>query len=180
VGRPAYHRCRSESRRLVPLVSHAEHESHRELAETPIGISPTPRVSLIIPGAPRTKKTHNRLVRAGGRQIVLPAEAWERWATCAAIAARALAAQRYGPGWWRARFPLTGRAYNCEAVFYRDADRGDAVGYYQGLADVLERLGVVPNDRVLVSWDGSRVDIDRADPRVEVTLTAAETPGQGR
>jgi hypothetical protein len=55
-------------------------------------------------------------------------------------------------------------------LFYRDAERGDAVGYYQGLADLLEKRGVVANDRLIMSWDGSRLLKDSANPRVELTL----------
>jgi glycine/D-amino acid oxidase-like deaminating enzyme len=63
---------------------------------------------------------------------------------------------------------------NCRAIFYRDANRGDAVGYYQGLADVLEKAGVVINDVCITTWDGSRLRKDAANPRVEVELTKAE------
>ena len=61
--------------------------------------------------------------------------------------------------------------HNIAAVFYRDANRGDAVGYYQGLADLLEKFGIVSNDKWLVSWDGSRLRKDKLNPRVEVELT---------
>lgn len=53
----------------------------------------------------------------------------------------------------------------------RDADRGDLVGYLQGLADLLEKRGVVANDKWIQSWDGSRLAKDKANPRVELTLT---------
>jgi hypothetical protein len=137
------------------------------------GCAMSAAIALVIPGAPRTKKTHNRVVRAGGRARVLPSEAWERWARTAAVTVRADAARRHGPGWWLRTFPLAGDEYNVAALFYRDALRGDAVGYYQGLADALELAGIVANDRVLVSWDGSRLLLDRADPRVELTITGA-------
>jgi Holliday junction resolvase RusA-like endonuclease len=111
----------------------------------------------VIYGAPRTKKTSNRLVRAGKRAVVLPSKAWATWVQEAKI--RGLSA----------RLPLTA-ALNCRAVFYRDADRGDAVGYYQGLADLLEKRRVIANDKQIVSWDGSRLLKDATNPRVEVTL----------
>ena len=59
---------------------------------------------------------------------------------------------------------------NCAAVFYRDAHRGDAVGYYQALGDALEAAGVVSNDKWLVSWDGSRLRKDADRPRICVVL----------
>lgn len=61
---------------------------------------------------------------------------------------------------------------NCSALIYRDRNSGDAVGYYQAIADCLEHLGIVQNDRLIVSWDGTRLDKDAINPRVEVTLTA--------
>lgn len=115
-------------------------------------------VTITIPGAPRTKKTHNRLVRAGGRYRVLPSATWSGWCERACF--------------WLARIaPLPDQPYNVAALFYRDARRGDAVGYYQGLADVLEAAGIVSNDKYLVAWDGSRLLVDRDNPRVVLTLT---------
>lgn len=111
-----------------------------------------------LPGAPRTKKTSNRLVWAGKRQIILPSKAWATW--CRNVR-RAL-----GPC-----FTLPDRPYNCQALVYRDALRGDAVGYYQGIADVLESLKVVSNDKWILTWDGSELLVDRANPRVELILT---------
>ena len=63
---------------------------------------------------------------------------------------------------------------NCRALIYRDALRGDAVGYYQALADALEEAGIIENDRLVVSWDGSRLLKDADNPRIEVTLEAVE------
>jgi hypothetical protein len=118
-------------------------------------------IRLVIYGAPRTKKNSNRLVTAGGRQRVLPSAAWKGWAASARLEYQAKL------------FPLRGVAYpvNCCALFYRDAERGDAVGYYQGLADLLESRGILANDKHIVSWDGSRLLKDAARPRVELILT---------
>lgn len=61
---------------------------------------------------------------------------------------------------------------NCAAIFYRDALRGDAVGYYQGLADALKSAGVLSDDKWIVQWDGSRLAKNTKRPRIEVTLRA--------
>jgi hypothetical protein len=61
---------------------------------------------------------------------------------------------------------------NCEARIYRDRNTGDAVGYYQAIADTLEKIGIVENDRLIVAWDGTRLLKDAENPRVEVTLSA--------
>jgi hypothetical protein len=130
--------------------------------------TPGPRVEgldelrLTLYGAPRTKKTHNRLVRHGGRHKVLPSAQWTAWRD-------ALAASGQVQPWMR----LRDQSYNCAALFYRDRASGDATGYMQGLADVLEYLGVVSNDRLLVSWNGSELMKDANRPRVEIHLTPA-------
>ena len=136
----------------------------------------TESLRLTVHGAPRTKKTSNRLVRAGGRHRVLPSKAWESWVKSARIQRVDAPLTRYrGPFVTHWIFgTLPDRPYNCAALFYRDADRGDAVGYYQGLADLLERVGVLSNDKFITSWDGSRLLVDRENPRVEITLTPLE------
>lgn len=121
---------------------------------------------LTLPGPPRTKKTSNRLVRAGGRHRVLPSKAWELWRDRCWI--------ETGPLRRRWMVAPLGVAVNVSALFYRDARRGDAVGYYQGLADVLEYCGIVADDKHIVSWDGSRLLVDRDMPRVEVEITIQE------
>lgn len=115
---------------------------------------------LTLYGAPRTKKTHNRLVKHRGRHKVLPSIQWTKWRDKLEASGQVTAAMR-----------LRDQPYNCAALFYRDANRGDAVGMYQGLADVLEYLGVVSNDKWLVTWNGSDLLVDRTNPRVVVSLT---------
>lgn len=127
------------------------------------------RLSLVIVGCPRTKKTSNRIVRirrkGKGSEFtkILPSKAFCEWQDASVPVIRA--AMR-GAG----KETIRGIEVNCRALFYRDALRGDAVGYYQGLADLLETAGVVESDALIVSWDGSRMLIDREKPRVEVLL----------
>lgn len=123
-------------------------------------------LTLTIPGIPRTKKNSGRIVPIGGRHILLPSEAWQTWADAVVPAIKAWAT--------RQRLQPISRPVNCAAVFFRDALRGDAVGFYQGLADVLQHAGIVENDKHIVSWDGSRLRKDASRPRVELELTATE------
>lgn len=134
---------------------------------------------LVVSGIPRTKKTSNVLARAGkgGRMIILPSPQFRKWQENAVIAI-----QSDGHLWpWPRVLPWPkGRTTLIPpkvplavcAVFYREADRGDAVGFYQGLADLLQHRGIVANDVQFRQWDGSRLEVDRASPRVEITLTA--------
>lgn len=115
---------------------------------------------LVVYGPPRTKKTSNRIVRAGRRRYVLPSEPHQRW-FCSALPQ--LKTQ------WR-RLPLA-VPIGVRAIFYRDRATGDLCNYMQALADALERAGVVRNDRLIGSWDGSRLRKDPKCPRVELTIT---------
>jgi hypothetical protein len=113
-------------------------------------------VSFTVTGAPRTKKNSRRHVKVRGNLVPLPSKAFADWQRKCAITPEIV---------------LPDVPYNVRAIFYRDAERGDACGYYQGLSDLLQHHDVISNDKYLVSWDGSRLAVDRVNPRVEVTLT---------
>lgn len=57
------------------------------------------------------------------------------------------------------------------ALFFREHAIGDLLNYEQALADALEAAAVVENDRLIVSWDGSRLLKDASAPRIEVEIT---------
>lgn len=141
----------------------------KKLAPLPALLTGPSTVAVTVLGAPRTKKTHNQLWRVKGKVRVAPSRAWLLWIATARIRWRS--AHHPETIWARSARPLLDWPVNCQAIFFRDANRGDAVGYYQGLADLLERYNVVPNDALLVSWDGSRLAIDQDDPRVEILFT---------
>lgn len=119
---------------------------------------------LVILGMPRTKKNRPIMTRAGrnqtGRAVLLPNKEWVAWAKDAPL--------KYLTEW--PDRPLTQRV-NCRALFYLSPKQGgDALGYYEGLADLLQDRKVLVNDRLIVQWDGSRLLLDAANPRVEVEL----------
>lgn len=121
-------------------------------------------MKLIIIGPPRTKKTHQRIFRnkRTGAPMVMPAKtskAWEASAILQLMQARAFDFESDGP-------------VSVCALVYRDARRGDLVGYLQAIGDALERSGVIVNDRLIASWDGSRLLVDRERPRVEIEVVA--------
>lgn len=122
---------------------------------------PGEELHLVLYGPPRTKKTHNTIAWRQGKPKVIPSEAWMAWRDALKATGQLPATEE----------PLPDLPYQCSAIFYRDRDQGDLVGYQQGLADVLEELGVISDDKWIRSWDGSRLDVDRACPRVEITIT---------
>jgi hypothetical protein len=123
---------------------------------------------LVVFGKPRTKKNHGTVVQRGKHRFHIPSAAWTEWVRTANI-------EVADPGDADAHLPVE-VPVNCRAIFYRDAHRGDAVGYYQGLADLLEKRKIVVNDVLIVSWDGSRLAKDADRPRVEIELTPAKDP----
>lgn len=113
------------------------------------------------PLSPKTKKNHGQIVTVNGRPVMLPSPEYTAWETGCV---RAAVYDRTDPS--------IEHEVNCCALIYRHANVGDATGYYQAIADCLEKLGIVKNDRLIVSWDGSRLLKDAENPRVEVTLSA--------
>lgn len=119
-------------------------------------------MKLTILGVPRTKKTSQRIARnrKTGAPFVLQSKQSVAWAKTAVWQ---IANQ------WRGRKPIASAAW-VRATFYRERATGDLVNFLQALADALEAAGVVENDRLITSWDGSRLDKDAARPRVELEI----------
>lgn len=147
-------------------------------------------MQILVPTRPTTKKTSSSIVYKrvptrklpsghcgacgrGSLPIVLPSDTYRLFEPVAvALLMKA----------WQGRAPLTGPVH-VSAVFYREAARGDLVGFMQALADVLEKAGVVDNDRQIECWDGTRLDKDADRPRIELVIrelvvTAAEPAQQ--
>lgn len=137
-------------------------------------------VVLTVFGMPRTKKTSSVMAKTGdrrtGRPVLLPAKEWVQWTKDALILQQAdLFAETIGrPGdkVFLGLTPLVSERVNCRAWFFvKRSQHGDAVGYYQGLADLLQKRGVLENDRLIGAWDGSDLFVDEIRPRVEIVLT---------
>lgn len=148
-------------------------------------LRPGESITFVLPVVPRTKKnsrTHVRKRAKTGNMITVPLPsgayremegqivAWAR-NSLATDANKSLVLDGNGKA-CRAERLFLAQPLNCCAIFYREKDLGDAVGYYQGLADALEAAGVVTDDKWIVQWDGSRLRKDKQRPRIEVTLTA--------
>jgi Holliday junction resolvase RusA-like endonuclease len=118
-------------------------------------------VKLTILGAPVTKSNSQRIFRGkGGRPHVAQSAAYVAW-ECSALAQ--LACLPLGP---RTTIPVSLRA-----TFYRAKRTGDLGNFLKALCDVIERAGIVENDRLIVSFDGCRLAHDKVRPRVEFEVT---------
>lgn len=150
-------------------------------------------LALTVSLAPRTKKNSGQgaIQKSSGigqpcphcrqklRVRVFPSKAWRTWSKLASITTsdgefHLIGDKPYirlgsAPAclWVPIDYPV-----NMAAVFYRDADRGDLVGYVQGICDLLEERGILVNDQLVQGLDGSRLAIDRDNPRTELVLEA--------
>jgi len=125
-------------------------------------------LSFVIYGAPRTKKNHGRRKYSFRmkRTLNIPSEAYENWASIALKSLPLIRQQIADAG---VKLPIAADV-NCAALFYRQADAGDACGFYQGLADWMEDVGILVDDVQVRQWDGARLRKDSKLPRIEVTL----------
>lgn len=119
----------------------------------------------VIEGRPVTKKNSPRILRSKvGRPFVAPSAQSQRWQRDAAIE---MLRTRRRAGWTKAYdVPV-----NLRALIYRDRDVGDLDNYIALICDTLEDGGIVTDDKLVRAHDGSRLLIDRARPRVEITIT---------
>lgn len=173
----------------IPVQAPAEWPAWAELRN--FVDQPRPGVALTLTGTPRTKKNNSVMVN---ETTIVPSRAWRRWAKgCevrmqpppGAVPMRLVPvgfAPLYDldllvwPGVGLAMLPNV--KLNCAALVYRDADVGDAVGFYQAIGDLLQLRRVVSNDKLIAQWDGSRLLLAREDwsypkagPRVDLVLT---------
>lgn len=156
--------------------------------------------TITIPGPPRTKKNSSNIVsipvktkdgrpvmRNGSvvrRPIILPSEEYLQWFKTSMSLVPAIRDWAHAN---QIKLPITGPVH-IKATFYKDANhRGDLCGYLQALGDFLqarkvkidqrgvpkvtrEGAGIIDDDYDIYSWDGSRVLVDRINPRIDVEI----------
>lgn len=121
------------------------------------------RLKLVIYGDPRTKKNSSRILVNGNKRFVAPSRAYEVY--------RGLF---IGQVTGRHRLHIE-EPVNVKCVYYMATQRRvDLVNLIEATNDLLVEAGVLQDDhsRIVVSHDGSRVALDRKDPRVEIEIEA--------
>ncbi len=144
-------------------------------------ILPVEIPGFVILGAVRSKKTSQEIItiphkgshkcrccgNMPGFKKIIPSKAhgiWHKWAGEQCLGIKAVL---------RARgvvLPIVSLV-SIEAHFFQDANRSDATGLYESLADLLQDVGIIQNDKLIEDWDGSRRLVDKARPRVEVYIS---------
>lgn len=118
-----------------------------------------------IPVKPRTKKNHTNFVTLrNGKTILLPSKPYREFekTVCTFI-----------EGHFGNIEPIE-EPVNLKCIFYKEKDyRSDLPGYIQAIADSLVKGGLLKDDntKIITGIDGSRVFLDRDNPRIEVEIT---------
>lgn len=110
-----------------------------------------------IPFEIKTKKNSSRIIKSKGRTIVLPSKQYTEFEKNAL---------KYCPK-LNIDYPVI-----LKAVFYMSTRRKIDLNNALAFTDLLVKAGTIVDDncRIVVGFDGSRIDYDKDNPRVEVEL----------
>lgn len=112
---------------------------------------------------PKTKKNSQKIIknRRTGSWCIVQSEAYKQYEKEA--------------GWFLTKRPPTpiSQPVNVKCVFYRSSNvRCDLTNLLEAIDDILTKYGIIKDDTftILVSHDGSRVFVDKENPRTEITI----------
>ena len=117
---------------------------------------------LILRGQPITKKNSQQIVKAGNRRMVIPSPQYRAYERECLLQI---------PNKFKQRIDM---AVNVQCVYYMPTRRRvDLVNLLEATNDILVAAGVLEDDKcsIVAAHDGSRVDYDKHNPRVEITIT---------
>ena len=118
-----------------------------------------------IPLKPITKKNSQRIIKdKAGRPRIIQSSAYVKYEK---------QCEAYMP-----RIDTIESRINVMAVYYMPNNRRvDLTNLHEALHDILVHYKVIKDDncKIIVSTDGSYVDVDKWHPRTEVTITELET-----
>lgn len=121
-----------------------------------------------LPVKPRTKKNSSSFVTLRtGRTILLPSKAYREFEKEVITNIE---------GMFGNLEPID-KPINLCCVFYKEKNyKSDLVGYLQAIQDALVKAKFLldDNSNIVVSTDGSRIELDRTNPRIDVKITWKE------
>ena len=122
-------------------------------------------MKLTLYGDPRTKKNSARILRSGaGRPFVSPSKAFEEYQESCLWQIK------------RPHSPISARV-NVRCVYYmKTARRVDLANLIEATTDILVKARVLEDDnsKIVAGHDGSRVEHDKKNPRVEIWIEEME------
>lgn len=126
-------------------------------------------ISFTIKTPPRTKKNHGQIYFRNGKPCYTTSEAFKKYEK---------ASRKYFTDILKLQAMSLTPPLNVKAEFYMDSKRKvDLVNLEQALCDLLVNNHMIEDDnsRIIASMDGSRVLVDKDNPRTEVTITELDS-----
>lgn len=115
---------------------------------------------IIINGRPYTKKNSGRIVKMGAKRRLLPSEQYCQYETEALWQLKA----------YKERFEGA-LIVTCHYYMPNRQAWPDLIGLLQATSDILEKSGIIKNDKYIVSYGDSRImGVDKQRPRVEIDI----------
>ncbi len=127
-------------------------------------LKPSTGAVIILPGRPITKKNSQRIIfnKVTGRRMVIQSKKYLEYEKECLWQLKQYRDKHIGPVQVTARYWMPDRR-----------SWPDLMGLLQATCDILERAGIIENDKNVVRLDGSEiVGVDRENPRVEVEVIA--------
>ena len=124
-------------------------------------------MKIVLKGRPITKKNSQRIVQARGRVLILPSKQYQEY----------LAACRWQLNVLHLGEMKISSPINLQCVYYMPTrHRVDLVNLLEATCDILVECGLLADDNcnIVSAHDGSRVEYDKNNPRVEITISAIE------
>ena len=117
-------------------------------------------IKIVIPINPTTKKNRQSIIKQGNKTYIIPSKEFQAY-------------QREA-GWFIThKDELIDEPLEIECRFYRSTERRvDLTNLLEAIDDILVHYKVIKDDyfKIIKSHDGSRVFIDRANPRTEIVI----------
>ena len=137
-------------------------------------------LKLTIAGRPATKKTHGQIIMLGknpyieivkGKKVIrgafptmIPSKTFVTYEKDCLKQFRTMPEIEKVPGW-----------VHVIALYWlpNKAHWPDLIGLKQATGDILEKAGLIDNDKFIAHWDGSRIaGIDKNNPRADIIITS--------
>lgn len=118
---------------------------------------------IILRGQPITKKNSQQIIRTGNRLRVIPSPQYRAYERECLMQI---------PNKYKQRIDIP---VNVQCVYYMPTRRRvDLVNLLEATNDILVAAGVLEDDncKIVAAHDGSRVDYDKHNPRVEITIVS--------
>lgn len=117
-----------------------------------------PELTITLPGTLRIKKNSKRVFSMGKHKVVLPSKAYLAWEKAARSEA-----------WQWAVIPPLESPVEVTALCFIKGQLPDLSGCLESVGDAMQGI-IWADDKLIYSWDGSRVIHDKDNPRTEVTV----------